>query len=164
MNDLIESLLQYNAAIAAVVLTGAFGAHLVWRNNRKSRYAAACEKFRTNVLSVLIGLYPSPSNWPERKLAIIEELESRFPALQVAVSEFRHQLPFWRRLLFDRAWRTYRLGKDGRALDGQYYWQYVPHNGEGITNGKRFSYDNRLTYQENFKRNVTRLLSYARET
>lgn len=164
MLDPLAFLEQHVFEIVAALLTAAFGAHLVWRNNRKNRYATACGKFRADVLSALVGLYPSPSAWPDQKLAIHEELQRRFPALQLAVAEFRPQLPFWRTRMFDRAWNLYLNGEptgDGSRLG---YWQYVPHSGDGICNGQRFSHDNRLTYQDDFKSNVAGLLSYANET
>ena len=64
--------------------------------------------------------------------------------------------------MFDRAWKIYRLGKDGREIDCQYYWQYIPHSGEGIENGKHYKHGNRLSYKSDFKKNIDRLLSYAK--
>ncbi|MGH8468665.1 MAG: hypothetical protein ACREVY_06700 [Gammaproteobacteria bacterium] len=150
-------------------LLAAAGGCLAWliphrlaisRDSRGS-FRAASIKFRSAVLTTLAGLYPVQSNWPSNELKIIDVLEERFPALQAAVAEFRQQLPLGKRWLFDRAWKVYRLGKDGREIDGQYYWQYVPHTGEGIENGKRYKHDNRLSYKSAFKRNVDRLLGYA---
>lgn len=120
-------------------------------------------RFRSAVLGALSGLYPVPSNWPSNKLRIIEDLEARFPGLQTAVEEFRPHLPLHKRWLFQRAWRVYRLGEDGRLIDGQYYWQYVPHTGEGYEGGRHYKHDNRATYQSTFKKNVDRLLSFASE-
>jgi hypothetical protein len=95
-------------------------------------------------------------------MAIMDILESKFPTLQATIVEFRPYVPWYKRLSFDRAWRIYRLGNDGREIDGQYYWQYVPHSGEGIENGKHIKHDNRLTYKSDFKKNVDRLLKYAK--
>lgn len=153
-------------------LLGAAGACIAWlvphrlslARERRARRLSAASVFRFAVITELKGLYPSPVQWPADAIRIIDVLEGKFSALESAVVEFRCHLPFWSRWLFDRTWRIYRLGEDGREIDGQYYWQYVPHNGEGIANGKRFSHDNRLTYQEDFKRNVDRLLFYAKET
>ena len=163
MHELLERLLKYDTAIAGAVLAGAFTAYLVWRNNRKSRYAAACEKFRSAVYAALIGLYPIPADWPNDGLAIIDVLKKRFPSLQAAVAEFRHQMPFWRQWQFDRAWIIYRLGNDRQATGSQDYWQYVPHSGEGVFNGKHYSHDNRLSFKQDFKSNVRRILAFAKE-
>jgi hypothetical protein len=95
-------------------------------------------------------------------MAIMDILESKFPTLQAAIVEFRPYVPWYKRLSFDRAWRIYRHGNDGIEIDGQYYWQYVPVSGEGIENGKRIKHDNRLTYKSDFKKNVSRLLKYAK--
>ena len=164
MNELLDLIFEYRFGIFGGILVASFGAHLVWRNNRKSRYAIACGKFRADVLSSLIGLYPSPTSWPVEKISIINELKKRLPMLQAAVAEFRPQVPFWERWLFDIAWRRYLNGERWAYGTRQDYWQYVPHTGDGISNGKRYSHDNRLTYQSDFKRNVDRLLSYAKET
>ena len=132
--------------------------------DKRSRYAAACGKFRTEVLAALMGLYPSPVEWPEDKIAIINVLKTRLPMLQATVAEFRPHVSFWERWLFDIAWRRYLNGERWAYGTRQDYWQYVPHTGEGISDGKRYSHDNRLTYQQDFKQNVARLLSYAKET
>ena len=152
-------------------LLGCVAACLAWfiphrlslaRELRSTRRNAGI-KFRSAVLGAITGLYPVPSNWPKNKLKIIEDLENRFPALQAAVAEFSPHLQRHKRWLFQRAWKRYSLGPDRRAIDGQYYWQYVPHAGEGYEGGKHYKTDNRTTYQEVFKKNVARLLSFASE-
>lgn len=131
---------------------------------RNNAFRIASIKFRESVLRSLSGLYPIPTNWPERTLEIIKILEDIFPQFQIAVTEFRAILPWHKRRGFDRAWRIYRLGTDGREIDGQYYWQYVPHSGESIKGGKHSKYDNTLTYKDEFKKNVDSLLYYAKST
>lgn len=131
---------------------------------RQSIFRTASAKFRSSVLGALSGLYPIPGNWPSQGLDIMEVLKDRFPPLQEAVAEFRDHVPFLERWIFDRAWRSYRLGKEGREIDGQYYWQYVPHSGEGVEQGRHYKYDNTRTYKDDFKKNVDRLLSFAKET
>ena len=132
------------------------------RESRRARRDAGI-RFRSAVLGALSGLYPIPSDWPSSKLNIIENLEARFPGLQTAVEEFRPNLPLYSRWLFERSWTVYRLGSDGRLIDSQCYWQYVPHTGEGYEGGRYYKHDNRITYQSTFKKNVDRLLSFASE-
>lgn len=150
--------------IAGSFFSAAVVAHFLWRNNFKSRRAAACSAFRSAVLTALNGLYPYPVNWPSDGMAIHQVLGAAFPALQAAVVEFRQNVPWYKRRCFDRAWRIYRLGKDGRDIDYQDYWQYVPHSGEGIEQGRHYKHDNTRTYKDNFKKNVDRLLRYANKT
>ena len=166
MEKFLDLLIEHETAVLGSILGASFIAYLAWRNNRKTRHAAACDKFRYAVHSALAGLYPSPIAWPSRQYAIIEELESRFVAIESAVSEFKYYLSPWRRLLFMRAWCLYRLGNAWRGIDGQgqNYWQYVGIKTEAASFGIRKTHDNTLTYKANFKHNVGRLLSYARET
>ena len=132
------------------------------REIRSARRSAGI-RFRSSILEAMSGLYPAPTSWPKEKLNIIKELEGRFPTLQTAVADFSPHLPPHKKWLLQRAWKIYRLGPGGRAVDGQYYWQYVPHTGEGYAGGKHYKHDNRATYQVSFKKNVERLLSFASE-
>ena len=153
-------------------LLASAGACLAWfiphrlavGREKSNRLKAASDKFRSTVLTTLSGLYPIPTEWPkdESIANIINLFKSKFPALQAAVIEFSKTLPWYKRFFFMRAWRTYRLGKDGQDGQGQDYWQYIPSQAEGIKNGKIYKHDNRLTYQSNFKLNIDRLLSYAK--
>lgn len=166
------NILGINLSTSDLWLLGAASACLAWLvphrlsfwREREARRAAACVKFQNSVLTALSGLYPVPSNWPDEKITIIKILEGRFQPLQAAVAEFRKSLPWYKKFFFDRAWRIYRLGKDGREIDGQYYWQYVPHKGEGIEHGRYYKHDNTNTYKDAFKKNVGRLLNYAKAT
>ena len=132
------------------------------REKRSARRNAGI-KFRSTILETMTGFYPVPSSWPKEKLKIIEDLERRFPTLQTAVAEFIPHLQKHKQWLLQRAWKIYRLGPDGREIDGQYYWQYVPHSGEGYEAGKHYKHDNRATYKTQFKKNVERLLNFAGE-
>jgi hypothetical protein len=132
-----------------------------WRE-REARRVNACQKFNSSIITSLSGLYPVPSNWPSHVNSTIRILESKFPALQAAVTEFRPYVPWYKKRSFDRAWRTYRLGEDGREIDGQDYWQYVPYSGQGYEDGKYIKNDNRLTYKSDFKKNIDKLLSYSK--
>ncbi len=135
----------------------------LWRERRARRISAAFI-FRSSVRAELKGLYPSPVQWPIDTIKIIDILEAKFPALESAVAEFRKYLTWLNKRRFDKAWVFYRLGEDGRTIDGQYYWQYVPSTGEGYENGVHYKHDTTLTYQTSFKKNVDHLLSFANET
>ena len=144
------------------LVMAAIGAYLAGLNNRRNRLAAASTAFRNAFLTELEGLYPIPSNWPT-------DIESRligiFPKLQSAVAGFRPFLSWYRRKCFDRAWRIYRLGNDGREIDEQdYCWQYTPYISTSVANGKEVTIDTRTTYKETFKHNVDNLLKYAKQT
>lgn len=166
------NILGYSLSSGDLWLLGAAGVCIAWLvhhrlsfwREREARRADACVKFHSSVLTALTGLYPVPSNWPDDKITIIKVLENRFQSLQAAVAEFRQSLPWHKRILYDRAWRLYRLGKDGREKDGQYYWQYVPTKGDGIEHGRYYKHDNTNTYKDDFKKNVGRLLRYAKAT
>ena len=132
--------------------------------DKTHRVNGAADKFHSTVITTLSGLYPIPTEWPkDESIANITNLfKSKFPALQAAVTEFAKTLPWYKRFFFMRAWRTYRLGKDGQDGQGQDYWQYIPHHNNGVENGKYYEYDNHLTYQSDFKLNIDRLLTYAK--
>lgn len=162
ISNVITIITPYRLSIIGGILLACFTAWLFYLNARLNDTNAASAKFRAAILTELAGLYPLPTEWPSRDIEIITILNSKFPTLQAAVTEFADALPWYKRYFFFRAWHTYRLGKDGRDIDHQYYWQYVPSHGESIKNGKHFKHDNRLTYQTNFKLNVERLVSYAK--
>ena len=162
MPEFITYIVIHRYTIIGAILLACFVGYVAYLNFRLNEFKSACAKFRTTILSELVGLYPLPTEWPKRELAILDILQSKFPTLQASIIEFSNALPWYKKFFFLRAWRTYRLGKDGRDIDHQYYWQYVPHSGHGIENGKHIKHDNRLTYQSNFKLNIDRLLSYAK--
>jgi hypothetical protein len=122
------------------------------------RRDAAADIFRRAVLRELRGLYPRPVEWPE-KTAIDKRLRAVFPALQEAVAGFKPYVKDQEG--FEEAWRNYRASTK-REVDDQNYTHYMSFgnhsenmNGE-LANIKR---DGKAT----FKRNVDRLLSFAKE-
>ena len=161
MPEFITYITIHRYTIIGAILLACFVGYVAYLNFRLNEFKSACAKFRTTILTELAGLYPIPTQWPKRELSIIDILKAKLPTLQAAVTDFANALPWYKRYFFLKAWRTYRLGKDGQ--DGQIhdYWQYIPSHGEGYENGKQFKHDNRLTYQSNFKLNIDRLLSYA---
>ena len=143
---------------ALVAILGAFAVqrYLAFRN--------ASVAFRSSIMAALSGLYPIPANWPnDDKIFIMAVLKERFPAMQSAVAQFRDSLPTKRQGEFDAAWNLYRTGNSAGSAAQQDYWHYVPHHGEGVDGWKTYKHDNRLTYQEDFKKNVDWLLSFAKE-
>lgn len=105
--------------------------------------------------TALSGLYPIPANWPDNGNAVDKILRAAFPALQSAVAEFRDSVPSRDRRPVDQAWFIYRLGADGREVDKQCYHQYM-----GFGSPDRVVPDSKAT----FRANVSRLLSFAKET
>ncbi len=161
--DVIQTIDSNWPAILGAFLLACFGAYLAWRNGYKARRAAAAAKFRGAVLTSLQGLYPVPVAWPKNDLRIREELKERFPGLQTGVAEFETYVPWYKRKAFAESWSRYRLGDEGREVDQQDYWQYVPLKGTSVINGVTTNYDQTQTYKSQFKTNVDRLLSFASE-
>jgi len=158
---MINAILSNPNAVFGSVLLAIFGAWLGYLTAHRGRRATACAAFRASILNELGSIYPNPAAWPENIDAF---LRSRFTALQSAVENFRAFVPWWKHSLFDRAWRTYRLGTDGRDIDIQHYGQYRPYIVEGVENDRYYKQDRTLTCKMNFKKNVEQLLSYTNET
>lgn len=169
MNDLLTLIIKFRFEIAGALIMAAITAYLAEFNSRRSRLAVAAEKFRIIFLTELIGLYPIPSNWPSDVNGIDRVLREIFPKLNAAVAEFRRFIPWYRRKFFDKAWEFYCLGEDGIQLnkmggkEQQCYYQYIPFSGISVINGKEISHDSTKTYKETFKKNVDRLLKYAKQ-
>jgi len=161
MQYLIDLLGGYILQIAGGLILACIVAYLAGLNNRRNRSAVAAENFRNAFYTELKGLYPIPSDWPRDFNILDNNLRKAFIVLQSAVDEFKHFVPWYRRWSFVRAWRKYRLGKDGRDIDQQYYGQYK--SGETATsnkNGKEIIKIN--DGKKNFKHNVYRLMKYAK--
>lgn len=164
MNDLIEFAGAHIPQIAGTLIMAAVGAYFAEFNSRRSRLATAAEKFRNTVSNELKGLYPPGSSWPESGADTVFRLQAAFPQLQIAAKEFRHFLPWCTRIFFDRRWNIYRCGKSRANEDEQDYFQYVAHISTTIIKGKQVIEDNTPHYKDNFKRNVEKLLKYAKHT
>jgi len=98
---------------------------------------SAAATFRTFIIATLSGLYPEPATWPDDGDPALRKL---FPALQVAVAQFRPFIPLWRWRVFDRAWFRYRCAT-GRPIDVECYQHYMAFGDNPDANG-------------NFRRNV----------
>ncbi len=164
MDNILDIITKYKWQIVSAIDMALIVAYLAGLNNRLNRLATASSNFRNVFLNELKGLYPIPSEWPKEAIAIDYRLRQVFPNLQVAVQEFKYFIPWYRRPLFNRAWYRYRLGKDGREIDQQCYHQYMPFSGTSVINGNEIKDDNTIMYKENFKKNVDRLLKYAKQT
>jgi hypothetical protein len=151
-------------AAAGTLAVGLISYRLTASGSRVARHAAACSSFRSSVLAALEGLYPVPSSWPKDAMGIDGVLRAAFSSLQSAVAAFRLYVPWYHRRSFDRTWFIYRLGKDGREIDRQSYWQYIPSSGVEVVDGNRSEHDNTKTYKDDFRRNVDKLLQYAKKT
>ena len=137
-----------------VTLIGVFVAILgAFQVQRYVAFKNATKAFRSSVHRLFEGLYPEPRSWPSDGNAIDKKLQSIFPELQAAVSDFREYLPERRKHDFDQAWQIYLHGSDENA--GTHYYQYMGYS----------SPDVRIPDSKaEFKGNVERLLSYAKET
>jgi|SRR5208283_170946 len=148
----------------AVALFGVLINHwLASTKDRVGRLATASAKFNSDILNVLTGLYPLPSNWPEDINELDTVFRSFFPKMQIAVEEFKRYLPWYKKIFFTHNWSHFRNAY-GRDQDIQCYHHYMPFKGVSIVNGKEITHDNTTTYKETFKKNVDRLLKYARQT
>lgn len=154
------------ALIAAAVALFAPLAHhrLAVLRERHARHAAACSAFRASILEVLRGLYPEPVEWPVNPSDIVHALDGRFAGLQAAGAAFRPYLPLWRRWMFDRAWVAYRLGRARRRGDRRPYAQYVPDPRAALSPGWPGAREPLAQVQAAFRRNVARLLEFAKAT
>ena len=150
MDDLTDIIIKYRGGIAGTLIMAFVVAYLASRNNRLNRLAIASTTFRNTILTELKGLYPIPTEWPKDISMLDQRLRQAFPNLQTIVTNFRPFVPWYRRRAFDKAWFIYRLGKDGREIDEQLYHQYM-------------SFSDNPNYKEHFKRNVDKLLSYAKQ-
>lgn len=127
---------------------------------RRERRIKAATTFREAFLKELQGLYPLPADWP-RSTGIEPRLRKVFPALQAAVSTYRPFVPMGKQAAFDEAWLIYRTATK-REIDTQSYVHYMD-----ITSTTISSFGGETVLPNDgkatFKRNVDRLLSFAKE-
>ncbi len=147
MEEIISLLGEHIIAILGAILCACFVAYLSWRSNSKARRANAGSIFRAAVMLELGSIYPNPPEWPKN---IDNFLRERFTNLQIAISNFRPYLPWWKRMCFDRAWFHYRCATR-RKVDIQCYHHYM-------------AFGDNPNYKKNFYDNVSHLLSFANET
>jgi len=127
---------------------------------RKERRIKAAAAFRETFLKELQGLYPLPSDWP-RTTGIEPRLRIVFPALQAAFSTYRPFIPKSEQGAFDEAWLIYRTATK-REIDTQSYTHYINMTSTTVSSfgGETIlPNDGKAT----FKRNVDRLMSFAKD-
>ena len=134
--------------ILITILIAFISAFIILYVNRLNYYRSAANKFRDKIFTIFKGLYPNPVDWPENRAFIVNILIDKFPELDSAVAEFRPFIPFYKRWLFDRAWFRYRCST-GRKIDTQCYHHYI-------------EFGSNPGYKDNFHRNVSKLLSFAK--
>jgi hypothetical protein len=130
----------------------------VW--GRKERRIKAAAAFRETFLKELHGLYPLPSDWP-RTTGIEPRLRRVFPALQAAFSTYRPFIPKSEQGALDEAWLIYRTATK-REIDTQSYTHYMNMTSTTVSSSGGetvLANDGNAT----FKRNVDRLLSFAKD-
>lgn len=129
-------------------------------SRKGDRRAGACAELRRTFHTELRGLYPRPSNWP-KGTGIEQRLRQAFPALQAAVGTFRPYVPDGDKAAFDEAWLVYRTSTK-REIDDQDYTHYMDFGSETV-NAQGAVFRHRQNGRANFKRNVDRLLRFARD-
>jgi hypothetical protein len=125
-------------------------------------YFVAARKFQDTTRNELEGLYPTPVKWPNHSLDIDPILREKYSRIEIAVHNFKGHLPFCFVKGFNKAWIKYYSANGDE--DYQCYHHYMPFSGSSIVNGKEIQDDNTKTYKETFKKNVDRLLKYAKQT
>jgi len=138
-----------------------FTALLYFFGKKRDRRAEACQNFRSAFLHELEGLYPLPTNWP-KGTGIEPTLRKAFPVLQAAIAEFRFYVPDDQKNAFDLAWRDYRcLTK--REVDAQDYTHYMNMASEAFDGTTGQTFRSKTDGKSNLKRNVDRLLEFAKD-
>lgn len=122
--------LRITGGVALTMLSSFFAAFLGYqfgklRDDRAAKKKGARDFFDA-VLAALSGVYPLASQWPDD---VDRYFRAVFPPLQLAVSRFRSFIAPKERAAFDRAWKLYRLGCEGREIDVQLYHQYMGFGG-----------------------------------
>jgi len=138
-----------NSDIWLLAIAGACLTLLIafWRD-RHARYVVACATFRSAV-DREIGFISV--KWPDD---IDRILRSHYPALLSAVKEFYHYVPWWQKRGFKRAWLCFYCAYPDK-WDSQCYHHYIEYISPGETPPN---------VRAIFHNNVSRLLSYAKET
>lgn len=117
-------------------------------------YRIASAKFRDIVLREISEFYPTFTRWDGA--AFGEELKTKFPILQAAVSDFSASVPWYNKRTFSKAWRTY-CNTTGRDCDMNTYLHYF----DAYDPSKSSQKEATAKAQALFHHNVKNLLSYA---
>lgn len=124
-----------------------------WRVKEARRMGASI-KFRSAILAELDALYPIATVWPKNEAAFFK---AAFPNLQIAVTEFRHFVPWYRRRSFDNAWLCYYSAYPKDTKD-QIYHHYMA-SFDPLTETQEIATTRR---NKTFHTNVSNLLSFAK--
>jgi hypothetical protein len=135
---------------ALITLLGAFSVA------RYNAYRTASAKFRGIVLDALADFYPVFTRREGSTFG--EELKSKFPILQSAVTDFEASLLWSRKVDFRKAWGRY-CNATGRDCDMNTYLHYFDSYGPGVNQAEATT-----KAQAIFHTNISRLLSFSHET
>lgn len=150
VNFLFKNITSIASALLIAFITARLNAYLNSRNNAKDRHAKACAAFRSAINTALEGLYPFPVAWPDNATAINHILRNRFPAIQVAVFEFRPFVSCYKKQKFDRAWHRYRNAyEEDQSVECYHHYE---------------NFDDNPHPKTVFKSKVDCLLSFAKDT
>lgn len=128
------------------------------QNRNITIFNNAAKEFSDIIHIELKDIYPIPVNWPHN---IDMYFRERFPILQSAIDKFSGHLSKREKENFDMAWHLYRLGKEGRDIDQQYYGQYQSGKSTTAFYGKEIT--EIIDGKKNLKHNVDKLLSFAKQ-
>jgi hypothetical protein len=151
--------LMYIPASVLIFLGKIFPLTNIWINKRERRIKAAVA-FRETFQRELTGLYPIPTEWPKGP-GIEKRLERIFPSLQAAVTVYEPFISKAKQPRFANAWLVFynAYNREGE----QCYHHYMNFGTDtvnvagGITHVKQNG-------KKNFKRNVDRVLAFAKDT
>jgi hypothetical protein len=101
---MIEFFIKHFEAIAGSVLFICFGGYIAWRTWNKQRFITASDKFRSTILTELLGIYPVNGFW---KPEVYPQIQKTVPIIKKAALEFRPTIPFYRKRRFDKAVTEY---------------------------------------------------------
>jgi hypothetical protein len=135
--------MQYGPIVGALITVLASFYIWKWKARRD-----ASQKYHATLLKAFSGLYPLPTEWPNRDSDIDQSLRKVFSELQIAIEEYRPFIPSKLRLSYDDAWSIYRNAY-GRPVDYQCYHHYIP-------------FSDNPDPKKVFHKNVERLLSFAK--
>jgi len=151
MDDLANIFFLYRWQIAGTLPMAFIVYYLADLNNRRNRLADVSKQFRIIIYAELKGIYPSIELHLSPEEINAKILQS-IPNIQLAVSNFKSFVPFYRKRRFDKAAQNYY--KTARKTD----WNEVSAQ-------KRFpvTFPGPNKIEMEFKHCVKNLLSYANE-
>ena len=124
-------------------------------------FNVSAKEFTDTFHRELKEIYPTPTSWPDD---IDYYLRTRFDNLDEAVGKFKGYISWRKQKSFDKDWFRFYCCT-GREVDKncQVYHHYMPFKGVSSNGKKIIEHDNTKTFTKNFKDNVEKLLSYAKQ-